>query len=137
MLTTVWDDKTKQKRRCSILEKDNWKMSPRNMYFARAITNTQRFYAPGVLNPSLLSTEEAMDVEVAESRPVGSVDLGDIKAGAAKNNGHDSTGADAFKLESPLTEAEMNAQTAAADAPKTAEVVEPAKPAKFNFGGRK
>lgn len=173
MLTTVWDDKTKSKRRCSILEKDNWKMSPRNMYFARAITNTQRFYAPGVLNPSLLSTEEAMDIDVVDARPVGSVDLGDIKAGAAKNNGHDATGADQFRATdtkpepsdrevreareaevrasqrkaadaekakgapAPLTEAEMNAQTAAADAPKTAEVVEPAKPAKFNFGGRK
>ena len=185
MLTTVWDDKTRQKRRCSILEKDNWKMSPRNMYFARAITNTQRFYAPGVLNPSLLSTEEAMDVEVSEGRPFGSVDLDDIKAGSAQNAGHDATGANQFRgaktkpepsdrelreareaesraserkaadaekakgAPAPLTEAEMNALTAQADAqqaeseaetlPHTPEApAQTGKPApKFTFGGRK
>lgn len=64
MLTTLWEDS--KKRRASILEKDNWKMSPRNMYFARAITNAQRFYAPAVLSANLLSVEEALDFPVEE-----------------------------------------------------------------------
>ena len=65
MMTTVteWKDRQKTTRRASILEKDNWKMSPRNMYFARAITNFQRWYAPGVLSVNLLSSEEAMDLD--------------------------------------------------------------------------
>jgi hypothetical protein len=62
MLTTLWDDKG-GKRRASILEKENWQMSPRNMYFARAVTNAQRFYAPHVLSAALPSVEEAMDFE--------------------------------------------------------------------------
>src|SRR6185312_9847401 len=41
MLTTIWENNSK--KRVSILEKDNWKMSKRNMYFARAITNAQRW----------------------------------------------------------------------------------------------
>jgi len=54
--------------------KDNWKNAPKNMYFARCITNAQRWYAPDVLNPRILSTEEAIDLEevIAETaaRPV-------------------------------------------------------------------
>jgi hypothetical protein len=59
--TTMWDNDTKQKKSVSVLEKDNWKGSPRNMYFARAITNAQRFHAAGVLSGEIPSTEEAMD----------------------------------------------------------------------------
>jgi hypothetical protein len=59
MLTTLWENGNK--KRASILEKENWKMSPRNMYFARAVTNAQRFYAPGVLSVNLPSIEEAQD----------------------------------------------------------------------------
>lgn len=43
--------------------KDNWRNHPKNMYFARAITNAQRWYAPEVLNPRILSEEEAIDLE--------------------------------------------------------------------------
>lgn len=57
--TTIWENN--QKRSASVLEKDNWKNSPRNMYFARAITNAQRFHASGVLSGEIPSTEEAMD----------------------------------------------------------------------------
>ena len=65
LLTTLWEGQKGNKvpRRASVLEKDNWKMSPRNMYFARAATNAQRFYAPAVLSVSLMSAEEAMDVD--------------------------------------------------------------------------
>lgn len=66
MLTTLWDNG--QKRRASILEKDNWKMAPRNMYFARAVTNLQRFYAPHVLSINILSAEEAEDLDTEAGR---------------------------------------------------------------------
>lgn len=46
----------------NLLGKDNWKKNPRNMYFARAITNAQRWYAPGVLSGDVLSYEEAQDL---------------------------------------------------------------------------
>jgi hypothetical protein len=59
MLTTIWDNG--QKKRASILEKENWKMSPANMYFARVAANAQRFHAPHVLSVNLPSIEEARD----------------------------------------------------------------------------
>lgn len=85
MLTTIWADGTK--KRVSILEKDNWKMSPRNMYFARAITNAQRWYAPGALKGvAILSREEAQDidqiVEETERRPVEPLQPPKLKAAA-------------------------------------------------------
>ena len=45
-----------------LLGKDNYKKNPRNMFFARAITNAQRWYAPGVLSVSILSSEEVIDL---------------------------------------------------------------------------
>lgn len=50
-------------QKSGLLGKDNYKKNPRNMYFARAITNAQRWYAPGVLGLDIPSTEEAVDVE--------------------------------------------------------------------------
>lgn len=63
MLTKIWEGDRGHRtcRTVSILEKDNWKMSPRNMYFSRCITNTQRWYAPGVLSANLPSIEEVAD----------------------------------------------------------------------------
>jgi hypothetical protein len=58
--TKIWEDGGSS-RTASVLEKDNWKGSPRNMYFARAVTNAQRWHAPGVLSGEIPSTEEAMD----------------------------------------------------------------------------
>lgn len=83
MLTTIteWKDRQKTTRRASILEKDNWKMSPRNMYFARAITNFQRWYAPGVLSVNLLSSEEAMDLDdVIEETEIVNQERGSVEA---------------------------------------------------------
>lgn len=65
MLTTM------DGKRVSILEKDNWRMSPRNMYFARAITNAQRWYAPAALSINLPSVEEIQDLDI-ELPPRGS-----------------------------------------------------------------
>jgi hypothetical protein len=74
MKTQIWENGNK--RSASILEKDNWKMSPRNMYFARAITNAQRFHAPAALSTNILSYEEALDfpVEEVETQQDGQVD---------------------------------------------------------------
>ena len=61
-----------------LIGKDNYKKNPRNMFFARAITNAQRWYAPAVLGIDILSTEEAVDLE-----PVGlstSHSMGQIQA---------------------------------------------------------
>ena len=78
-----------------LLGKDNWKKAPRNMYFARAITNLQRFYAPKVLNINLPSTEEIADQEPpAVSRRESehaSINLDQITPSAAENRGHDDT----------------------------------------------
>ncbi len=100
LLTTMWDDNTRTKRRCSVLEKENWKMSPRNMYFARAISNAQRFYAPGCLNPGLLSTEEAMDIDPEEQgRSIASITLDDLRPSVSENRGHGATGLESFRPE--------------------------------------
>lgn len=45
-----------------------YKKYPRNMYFARAITNAQRWYAPEVLNgANMLDTTEAAEIEDAKA----------------------------------------------------------------------
>lgn len=48
--------------KAGLIGKEMFKKYAPNMYFARAITNAQRWYAPGVLTLNILSTEEAMDV---------------------------------------------------------------------------
>lgn len=49
--------------KAQLISKDNYKKNPRNMFFARAITNAQRWYAPGILGVDILSTEEAIDMD--------------------------------------------------------------------------
>lgn len=81
MLTTIWGEARGEKKRVSILEKDNWKMSPANMYFARAVTNAQRFYAPHVLSANLPSIEEVDDgAEARNERPADIPDGGSRQA---------------------------------------------------------
>ena len=69
MMTTIWEappgnpNGKKIGRRASILEKDNWVSFPRNMFFARCVTNAQRFWAPGALSVNLMSVEEALDLD--------------------------------------------------------------------------
>ena len=103
MLTTIWQDN--QKKRVSILEKDNWKMSPKNMYFARAVTNLQRWHAPAVLNPNIPSIEEAQDFDVAEQngahRFSTAVNLEQVVASQDANRGHDAAATAPPKDEPP------------------------------------
>ncbi len=50
--------------------KDNYKKNPRNMLFARAVTNAQRWYAPGILSMNILSSEEATELPPLVTKPV-------------------------------------------------------------------
>lgn len=63
---------------------DNWKKYPRNMYFARAISNAVRFYAPDALGGPPVYTPEELGAEVDaqgaplhETRPIQSGDRAD------------------------------------------------------------
>ena len=54
------------------LDGDNWKKYPKNMFFARAITNAQRWYAPEVLNGAALPdpSEDREEDPRAPAKPV-------------------------------------------------------------------
>ncbi len=49
----------------SLLTKDNWVKNPKNMYFCRAVSNAQRWYAPEAFNATVPSIEE-MDEDTPE-----------------------------------------------------------------------
>lgn len=53
---------SKDAERAKLIDKDNYKKNPSDMYFARCITRAQRRYAPGVLGVDILSKEEAIDL---------------------------------------------------------------------------
>ena len=46
--------------------KDNWKKYPRNMYFARALSNGQKWYAPDVFNGATVYTPDELGAVVDE-----------------------------------------------------------------------
>jgi hypothetical protein len=59
-------------KRADLISKSNWQKFKLEMYFARAITRAQRWYAPGVLGVSILSKEEIEsdpDFHAAEAKP--------------------------------------------------------------------
>ncbi len=74
-----------------LLGKDNWRKNPRNMYFSRAVTNAQRWYAPHVLKADVLSTEEAMDLApIADAAPIrAAISLDSFKPSTDTNRGHE------------------------------------------------
>lgn len=92
-----------------LLSKDNWKNDPSSMYFARAITRSQRRYAPGVLSLDVMSTEEAFDAPPAAPP--------EIPAQAATNA---KTAALAAKLESKREQANGKEAEKPAPAPQPA-----------------
>jgi hypothetical protein len=49
-----------------LTNKDNWKKYPRNMLFARAISNGQKWYAPDVYNGVTVYTPDEMGAVVDE-----------------------------------------------------------------------
>lgn len=52
-----------------LLAKENWKKNPRNMYFARAISNGMRWYAPDALGTAVYTPDE-FDLQVSEDGEV-------------------------------------------------------------------
>ncbi len=56
-------------KRANLDGKENYRQNPRNMFFARAITNAQRWYAPGILSLDILSAEEAIDATDYVEKP--------------------------------------------------------------------
>ena len=68
MKTTIWEDG--QKKRVSLLQKwiHGGGATLEDLYFARVITRAQRRYAPAVLSTSILSIEEAMDLDTEPIR---------------------------------------------------------------------
>ncbi len=50
-----------------LLNKENWKKWPRNMYFARAISNGQRWYCPDATSGGVVYTPDEMGAQVDEN----------------------------------------------------------------------
>lgn len=71
-----------------LLGKDNWRKNPKNMYFCRAISNAQRWYAAGVLMGGLPSVEEMYDAP-PRVRESAEVNLADFVNSTEANRGHD------------------------------------------------
>ena len=53
-------------RKAGLLEKDTWRKYPRNLYFARALSNGQKWYAPDVFKGATVYTPEEMGADVDE-----------------------------------------------------------------------
>jgi hypothetical protein len=49
-----------------LMSKDNWKKYPRNMFFARALSNGVRWYAPDIYNGAVVYTPDELDAVVDE-----------------------------------------------------------------------
>jgi hypothetical protein len=56
-------DKTDAEK-AGLTNKDNWKKYPRNMYFARALSNGQKWYAPDVFNGATVYTPDELGAVV-------------------------------------------------------------------------
>jgi hypothetical protein len=57
---------TDDARAAGLLEKDNWRKYPRNMLFARAISNAVRWYAPDVFGGATVYAPDELDLAVDE-----------------------------------------------------------------------
>jgi len=53
-------------RAAGLLDKDNWRKYPRNMLFARAISNAVRWYAPDVFGGASVYSPDELDLAVDE-----------------------------------------------------------------------
>jgi hypothetical protein len=52
--------------KAGLLTKDNWRKYPRNMFFARALSNGQKWYAPDVFNGATVYTPDELGAKVDE-----------------------------------------------------------------------
>jgi hypothetical protein len=53
-------------KKASLLDKDNWKKYPRNMFFARALSNGQKWYCPDIFNGATVYTPDELGATVNE-----------------------------------------------------------------------
>ncbi len=89
MVQVVVSFTKKDADRAGLSGKDNYKKDPSSMYFARAITRTQRRYGPGVLGVDVLDTYEAQDLGPGADRALFSIDA--LRPSSDENRGHDAT----------------------------------------------
>ncbi len=70
-------------KRAGLLNKDNWKSYPRNMYFSRAVSNGARMFCPDLFNGQAVYTPEELDSDepdfIIESPPPVLLDEDEIK----------------------------------------------------------
>jgi hypothetical protein len=87
---------TKDDAKAAQLAGDNWKKFPRNMYFARAISNGAKWYTPGVFGGAPVYTPDEFgttvdadgDVVILEAEPTRAETLiGEITGDGPKPNG--------------------------------------------------
>ena len=71
----------KDAAKAGLVNKDNWKNYPRNMLFARALSNACRFFCPEIIS-GYMSLEEAQDIE-AEIIPAKTTVAIDVNAEVA------------------------------------------------------
>lgn len=68
--------------------KDNWKNYPRNMLFARAISNGVRWYCPEVVNATVYVPEEIETIKTVSPAEVATIDPSILRASTDENRGH-------------------------------------------------
>lgn len=114
--------------------KDNWKKYPRNMLFARAIANGQKWYAPDVFNGVTVYTPDELGASVdedgnfieAKAEPV--MEFSDRRAELVKRYNALSDKASAAGLNSiPVLSAEMTDEEITATGVKLAERIKEGK----------
>lgn len=120
MKTTIWEGGNR--RRATLLEK--WEhgegASKEDMYFARAITRARRRHAPAVMSPSVLSIDEAMDLEAepvtvvmseAKSEPEKQAGNAALKDALKKTPKEDAPGGGSASAATPSTAASNPTKT--------------------------
>jgi len=53
-------------KKAGLVDKENWKKYPRNMYFARALSNGQKWYCPDIFNGATVYTPDELGATVNE-----------------------------------------------------------------------
>jgi hypothetical protein len=64
-----------------IINKDNWKNYPMNMYFARALANGAKWFCPDAISGFYI-VEELQDLEPEKKEIVVDIEKGEIKENA-------------------------------------------------------
>jgi hypothetical protein len=77
-------------RQAGLTSKDNWKNYPRNMLFARALANGQRWYCPDIFSGATVYTPDEMGAAVDENEDIIDIpaDPPQSSQGETPSNGH-------------------------------------------------